>query len=131
MTSFSRRKFLATGSASLLAAGFLGCDSNTKSIGKTPHTKFAVNIEIWWKDLPVTERIKKTAEYGFPAIEFWGYDKKDLSEIRDACDELGIVVTQFTAWGFKPPMNNPENHDLVEQKIIEAKAQSIVLRRGD
>ena len=35
-------------------------------IGKTPHTKFAVNIEMWWTKLPFLDRIRQAAELGFP-----------------------------------------------------------------
>lgn len=124
MKNMTRRQLLGTGAAS--AAGFIwGCQKQAsevdlKTLGKTPHTKFAVNVEMWWKDLPFLERIEKAAALGFPAVEFWAYAEKDLDAIRDKCDSLGIVVTQFTAWGFKPGMNNPKNHDLVEEKITES-----------
>jgi len=123
MQNLSRRDFMKTGSAACVGAGLIGCSTSSehlKEIGKTVHTKFAVNVEIWWKELDIIERIKNTAVLGFPAIEFWGYDGKDLEKVRETCDELGLVITQFTAWGFTPGMNNPENHDLVEEKIKDA-----------
>jgi hydroxypyruvate isomerase len=33
---------------------------------------------------------------------------------------LGLKITQFTAWGFEPGMNNPKNHHLFEEKIKES-----------
>ncbi|MGQ8338309.1 hydroxypyruvate isomerase family protein [Sunxiuqinia sp. A32] len=124
----SRRNFLKTGSfavtAGALSATSLSscCNDDKKKVakpGQTPNTKFAVNIEIWWSDLPVLERIDKTAELGFPAIEFWSTDGKDLDAMAAKCKELGLTICQFTAWGFNPGMNNPENHDLFEEKIKE------------
>lgn len=121
---------MKTGSAvaatSLLAGGqaFSGCavpgEENIPFPGKTPHTRFAVNVEIWWADLPMADRIRKTAELGFPAIEFWSPEGKDLDEMRRLCDEHNLTIAQFTAWGFKPGMNETANHDLLEQKIREA-----------
>lgn len=105
--------------ASAMVAGLPGCGTLSQP-GRTPHTKFAVNIEIWWRKLPLTERIRKTAELGFPAVEFWSYDDKDLETMRKICDYYGLAITQFTAWGFEPGMNDPVNHDLVETKIREA-----------
>lgn len=81
-----------------------------ESIGKTPHTKFAVNVEMWWPKLSFNDRIKKTAELGFPAIEFWPWQNKKIPEVASQCKELGIAVAQFTAWGFLPGLNNPKNH---------------------
>jgi hydroxypyruvate isomerase len=91
-----------------------------KSIGRTPHTKFAVNCEMWWTKLPFLDRIRKTAELGFPAIEFWPLAGKDLDAVAALTQDLGIEVAQFTAWGFKPGMNEPKNHPAVVQAVKDA-----------
>ncbi|MCG8502531.1 MAG: TIM barrel protein, partial [Firmicutes bacterium] len=52
--------------------------------------------------------------------EFWTTDDKDLDAMAKRCKELGLTICQFTAWGFKPGMNNPGNHKLFEEKIKEA-----------
>ena len=44
---------------------------DTSPLGHTPHTKFAVNVEMWWHKLPFLERIKMAASSAFPAVEFW------------------------------------------------------------
>ncbi len=95
-------------------------DVELGSIGKTPHTKFAVNVEMWWKKLPFIDRIKKTAELGFPAIEFWPYEGKNLDEVKRTCEEHNLAIAQFTAWGFVPGMNDPKNHERLVKKIKEA-----------
>jgi hydroxypyruvate isomerase len=130
MKNLTRRSFMKTSSAvaatSLIAGGQMisGCTASEKEVisqpGKTPNTKFAVNVEIWWTNLPMADRIRKTAELGYPAIEFWSTEGKDLDEMRRLCDELNLTIAQFTAWGFKPGMNETANHDLLEQKIKEA-----------
>jgi hydroxypyruvate isomerase len=88
--------------------------------GKTPHTKFAVNVEMWWSGLPFLDRLRKTAELGFPAYEFWPYENKDLAAVVRLNEELKLSVAQFTAWGFEPGMNHPSNEDAFEKKIIES-----------
>lgn len=88
-----------------------------KQIGQTPHTKFAVNVEMWWTKLPFLDRIRKTAELGFPAIEFWPWQNKKIADIASVCKEEGVAVAQFTAWGFFPGLNNPKNHDNFEKAI--------------
>jgi hydroxypyruvate isomerase len=79
-----------------------------------------VNLEIWWSKQDILSRIRKTAELGYPAVEFWGCEGKDLEAIRRTCDENGLEIAQFTAWGFEPGMNDPANHEAFERKIREA-----------
>jgi len=119
----SRRHFLGSGvaaAAALQASCQAGGGGAVARPGKTPHTKFAVNVEMWWNDLPFLDRIQRVSDLGFPAIEFWDYVPKDLLAIKQKCADLGVDIAQFTAWGFKPGMNNPENHDEVVRKISEA-----------
>jgi hydroxypyruvate isomerase len=137
--ALSRRSFLS--SASLTAAGVTAVsglsaavhltaaeETELKSIGKTPHTKFAVNCEMWWTKLPFMDRIKETAKLGFPAIEFWPLAGKDIPAVASLCQDVGIEIAQFTAWGFTPGMNEPRNHDAVEQAIREACKAAKILK---
>ncbi|MSR41893.1 MAG: hypothetical protein EXS10_08355 [Phycisphaerales bacterium] len=79
--------------------------------GRTQHTKFAINIEMWFGDLPFADRIRATADLGFQYVEFWPWRNKDLAALKLACKETGVQVTQFTAWGFVPGMNDPKNEE--------------------
>jgi hydroxypyruvate isomerase len=132
----SRRTFLRSCAAGAIAPG-LACavktgatDKETELPGKTPHTRFAVNVEIWWANQPIEERIRRAAALGYPAVEFWGCEGKDLDSIRRTCDETGLKTAQFTAWGFEPGMNDPANHDAFEKKIREACAAAKKLECG-
>lgn len=82
--------------------------------------KYAVNVEMWWRDRPFIERIHAAAEAGFKYIEFWPWRGKDIVAIATACNERGIEVAQFTAWGFVPGMNNPKNHDAFIKEITKS-----------
>jgi hydroxypyruvate isomerase len=131
-SSVSRRRFLkgaAVGSVAVGAASGMNIDLATSkqpavedlsTIGKTPHTKFAVNVEMWFGKLPFLDRLRKSAELGFPAVEFWPYEGKDIPAVAKLCKELKLDIAQFTAWGFEPGMNNPKNEDNFEKKIIES-----------
>lgn len=134
----TRRTFLATGVAfsAALATRPLNAAQEEKPVdvsklGQTPHTKFAVNVEMWWTKLPFLERIKKVAEFGFPGYEFWPYENKDLDAIAKLNAELGLECSQFTAWGFEPGMNNPANEDKFVAKIEEAcgEAKKLKIRK--
>lgn len=116
MTISSRRKFLgaaaacAAAPAVLAAAGVEESREKETKIGRTPHTRFAVNIEMWFTRLPFIKRMEAAAALGFPAVEFWPLAGKDIEAVADKAEELKIEIAQFTAWGFKPGLNNPANH---------------------
>jgi hydroxypyruvate isomerase len=125
MSDLSRRDFLAASAVAGAASATIGSSSvlavdDLKSIGKTPHTKFAVNIEMWWRKLPFLDRIRKTAELGFPAVELWPYENKDVNAVAELSQELGVEIAQFTVWGFKPHLNDPKNHADFLNKLPEA-----------
>ncbi|MBI5361685.1 MAG: TIM barrel protein [Planctomycetes bacterium] len=127
-----RRAFLGAGAALGAAAlaprahgveqdrPFDASAEDLRTLGKTPHTRFAVNVELWWSKLPFLERIRKSAELGFPGVEFWDGRSKDLDAIAALSKELGIAVTQFTGWGFEPGLCHAKHHDAFEQGIREA-----------
>jgi hydroxypyruvate isomerase len=122
--AFPRRAFL--GSALALAGGAAvsaepaAATLDHSTLGKTPHTRFAVNVEMWWNKLPFLERLARAAELGFPAVEFWPYENKDVDAVARTCDQLNLEISQFTAWGFTPGMNDPKNHDRLAKKIEES-----------
>ncbi len=89
--------------------------------GKTPNTRFAVNVEMWFGNLPFLDRVRAAAELGFPALEFWPYQDKPLTEFASLRRELGIAVSQFTAWGFGSELNHPAaDHGKFETAIQES-----------
>lgn len=128
--SINRRAFLGSTAALAGAAALHAAEPTTEEIGqlgKTPHTRFAVNIEMWWRKLPFMERFAPAAAFGYPAVEIWPHQGKDrdVEEIARLKKKLGIEIAQFTAWGFTPGLNDPKNHDAfvkaVEQGCAVAK----------
>jgi hydroxypyruvate isomerase len=90
--------------------------------------RYAANVEMWWRKLPFIDRIHAAADAGFDAIEFWPWRGKDIDAIAKVCNERGIEVAQFTAWGFTPGMNNPKNH---EAFVIEIEASCKIAHKLD
>ncbi len=126
MPPFDRRTFLGSALAASTVAAIgrtlaaePAKDDDTRNIGRTPHTKFAVNVEMWFTKLPFLERLKAAAALGFPAVEFWPWEKKDLDAIARLSKDLGISIAQFTAWGFSPGMNDPKNHDAFVKAVSD------------
>ena len=44
-------------------------------------TEFAVNVEMWFRDLPFLDRIRASVDLGFSAVELWTWRDKDLEAI--------------------------------------------------
>jgi hydroxypyruvate isomerase len=103
----TRRSFL--GASTTLAA--FSRQGTTPAIGKTPHTRFSVNVELWWHDLPLLERIERAAGLGYPAIEFWTWTDKDVDAIARKVADVGVEVSNLTGWDFEPGLNDPRNHE--------------------
>jgi hydroxypyruvate isomerase len=103
-----RRSFLGAGISLAAWQDVVARDAST--LGHTPHTRFAVNIEMWWRKLPFLERVRQVIAFGFPGIEFWPWKGVDLDGLEKMSKDAGLEIAQFTAWGFKPGMNNPDNH---------------------
>jgi hydroxypyruvate isomerase len=120
----TRRKFLASSAA--LAAGGLAVagaaarqakPEDVSRLGRTQHTRFAVNVEMWWPKLPFLRRLEEAARLGFRAVEFWPWRNKDIPAVAKTCQKLKLEVSQFSAWGFSPGLNNPKNHKRFVEEI--------------
>jgi hydroxypyruvate isomerase len=95
--TISRRALLA-GTTAVAAGALIAGESNADEVasagdlarlGKTPHTKFAVNVEMWWTKLPFLDRLREAAKFGFPAVEFWPYQGKDIAAIKKLKERTG------------------------------------------
>lgn len=108
----TRRSFL--GASAAVAAGATSAthaaQDDESRLGRTPQTRFAVNVEMWFRKLPFMRRLEEAARLGFPAVEFWPWQNKDIPAVAAACKKLKLDIAQFTAWGFRPGLNETKNH---------------------
>src|SRR5262245_52740437 len=99
--STNRRKFLATSAALAAGAAVTGqaaaapLQEDNSRLGRTAHTKFAVNLEMWWRNLPFLRRIEEAHRLGFTYFEFWPWQGKDINAIATLCQKLKMEVAQF------------------------------------
>ncbi|HVS17070.1 MAG TPA: TIM barrel protein [Planctomycetota bacterium] len=117
-----RSLIAAAGLASLAAAAPRPQEPPARLPGRTPHTRFAVNIEMWFGGRPYPERMRAAAALGFPAVEFWPWRGKDLDAIDATRRELDLEIAQFTGWGFTPPLCDPANHAAFVEELRAAAA---------
>ncbi|MBS3763625.1 MAG: TIM barrel protein [Planctomycetes bacterium] len=55
----------------------------------------SICIEMIFNEVDFYERPARAAELGFSAIEFWGAGDKDLSRLKNICDESDVEVAAF------------------------------------
>jgi hydroxypyruvate isomerase len=117
----NRRRFLATAAATTALATVRTAPAVDSPTCKAKNTKFACNVEMWFsKEKDFLKRLEGAAKLGFPGVEIWPYEGKDIAAVADTCERLKLTIAQFTAWGFKPGMNDPKNKQKVVDKIGEA-----------
>ena len=128
--SVSRRKFLIGSGALAAGAAFVGDVEaakeklpNVERPGRTPNTTFAVNLEMWFRG-NFEGRIQKAAALGFPSVEFWPYQNKNIDAMSSLLRKHGMTVSQFTAWGFGTELNNPR---VGAEKFLTAIRESCVV----
>jgi hydroxypyruvate isomerase len=106
----SRREFTAAVAGGALSLTALA-DEETKLPGKTKNLRYAVNVEMWWpRERNFLKRLEAAAALGFPAVELWPWQNKNQNAVAETCERLKLDIAQFTAWGFKPGLNDPKNH---------------------
>jgi hydroxypyruvate isomerase len=57
--------------------------------------KVSVCIEMIYTEYPFLDRIKKAADQGFDAVEFWNWDNKDMPAIKKTAADAGIKIATF------------------------------------
>ena len=110
--TISRRAVL--GSAALVSTTLAvrGAEAAKESLpdvelpGRTPNTTFAVNLEMWFPG-PMPQRVEQAAKLGFPSVEFWPHQNRDIPAIARLLEKYDMTCSQFTAWGFGKELNDP------------------------
>ncbi|MSR31290.1 MAG: hydroxypyruvate isomerase [Gemmataceae bacterium] len=111
----NRREFTALSGGIFLAGASPAAETLP---GQTKNTRFAVNVEMWWsKQKDFIKRLEAAGAVGYPAVEFWPWRNKDLNAVFDTCKKHKLDIAQFTAWGFKPGLNDPKNHNHFVEEV--------------
>ncbi len=126
----TRRRFLSTtaglATLPLLTAAPQAQAAEAPLPGRTRNTRFACNVEMWFtREKDFLKRLEGAARLGFPAVEFWPWQSKNINAVAETCARLKLEVAQFTAWGFTPGLNDPKNH----ARFVETVEQSCEVAR--
>jgi len=86
--------------------------------------KLSVCIDMIYNHLPLADRVAKVKEAGYDAVEFWGWQNKDLDALEKACHTHGVQVAGFCV----DPMGrlvDPETHETFLQGVEASLAQAV------
>ena len=88
MSAPDRRSFLAASVVATASGGLrpplAGAADAPDKPGRTKNTKFAVNVEMWWpREKDFLKRLEAAAALGFPAVEIWPWENKDVPAVAD------------------------------------------------
>jgi len=82
--------------------------------------KLTVCLELFFTDLPLTERIALVKDAGFDAGEFWGWRDKDLEAISREARRHEVAITSLTAMSIDPGLNDASKHEEFVAAVREA-----------
>lgn len=85
--------------------------------------KLAPNLEIFFKNLSVVERIERIADLGYEAADLFGWQDKDVKAIGRACDKRNITISMLVASDLTSAFNDRTLHDELV-KHVELSAQA-------
>jgi hydroxypyruvate isomerase len=57
--------------------------------------KFSPNLNIFFRQFPMAERIEKVAGLGFRQVEFWGWWDEDIDALQAAAEASDVAITAF------------------------------------
>ena len=85
---------------------------------------FAINVEMLYPGMDICEKIERVHAAGFQAIEFWGWQDKDLAKLKATCKHLGVKVRAFSGtgdWSLCDREHSGEYIDWIKKTIEVAK----------
>ena len=86
--------------------------------------ELAINLETIYPGMDFCDKIRGVHRAGFRAIEFWGWQDKDLPRVKALCKELGVKVQAFSgtgSWSLCDRESRKAYMDWVRQSVRAAK----------
>lgn len=86
--------------------------------------KLCVCLETVFTDLPFLERVKKAADLGYRAVEFWFHDQdpagRDVAAVAKTCEEKCVVISDFV-------VNSPDGR--IGGSLVKPEDRALYLSR--
>ncbi len=86
--------------------------------------QLAINLEAIYPGMEFCDKIRGIHRAGFRAIEFWGWQDKNLEQIKRVCRELDVQVQAFSgtgSWSLCDRTHRKEYMDWIAKSLRAAK----------
>ena len=84
--------------------------------------KLAPNLEIFFKNLPVEQRLERIAGLGYEAADLFGWADKDVKAIGRVCAKRNLVISMLVATNLTKAFNDRSLHDQLVKRVEQAAA---------
>jgi len=84
----------------------------------------SICIETIFTEVPFEDRFERVKKAGFDYVEFWSWDDKDLSFIKEKCAELNLGIASFSgdkSFSLVDVKHNEKYLDFLKESIKAAK----------
>jgi len=76
--------------------------------------KLSVCVEMFWTKEPYEKRIELSGALGYKAVEFWGWQNKDLDKIKKTMETSQVKLATFFMEADKPLVDPTVKNELAE-----------------
>lgn len=86
--------------------------------------KRSINLEVIYTELPWAERFEAAKKDGFDYVEFWGWENKNLTEVKELLEKTGLKLSAMSGDGpysLCDPETKKEYIDYLRKSIEAAK----------
>jgi hydroxypyruvate isomerase len=84
----------------------------------------SVCIETIFTEVPFKDRFELAKQNGFDYVEFWSWKDKDIDEIKQICDRVGIKISSFSGdqnYSLIDPNHSEKYISFIKESIETAK----------
>ena len=90
--------------------------------------KLAPNIELFFTDCTVEERIARIAGMGFTGADMFFIEDRNAESIAKACEKNGVTISMVVGTDLKKGLNDPRLHSDIEKRVRGVAEKAAILR---
>lgn len=90
--------------------------------------KLAPNLELFFTDRPVEERIARIGDLGFTGADMFGVDDRNAESIAKACEKSGVTISMVVGTDLKKALNDRSLHGEIEKRFRRIAEKAAIMR---
>jgi hydroxypyruvate isomerase len=90
--------------------------------------KLAPNLEVFFTDRPVEERIARIADMGFTGADMFFIEDRNAESIGKACEKHGVTISMVVGTDLKKALNDRSLHGEIEKRVRNVAEKAAIMR---